>query len=308
MKRQVNSFMHYMKDNNPVMKGWFKIFFLLVIAATYTLVMTLLGTGEMKPDENLGEVIKPLENNHSHMAILSIQVLEPYLTLMMMLLIIKGSKSFFWWGLAGGSMLMISQLLVGLLMGVIKGAIFITLNFITYLKWGSQPTGPLIIKRADWKVWSMIGGILVIVTVVPGYILSPTANLAGEMTVGEDYLSYMDSLAFSLSVAMAVLNIGKYREARLMQLFNQVVTPVLFFMSGQYIYGVAGALFVGVTIAGASDWYIRARKTPEEQLLDEMDEVRPSKAILKYNNMWDAQRGTTINHHLLKERIKENSQ
>lgn len=305
MKRQVNSFMHYMKDNNPVMKGWFKIFFLLVIAATYTLLMTLLATNNMKPDESLGEVIKSLDENHSHMTIISIQVLEPYLTLMMMLLIIRGSKSFFWWGLAGGGMLMISQILVGLWMGVIKGGIFILLNFITYIKWGSQPNGPLVIKRANWKVWSMIVTIIVTITVVPGYVLSPTADIGGVMMAKKDYLSYADSLAFSLSIAMLILNIGKYREARLMQLFNQVVTPALFFMSGQYIYGVAGSLFVGVTIAGISDWYIRARKSPEEQLLNEMDEVRPSKGILKYNNMWDAQKGTTINHHLMKDFINK---
>lgn len=266
-KGKVDSFMHYMKDNNPVMKGWFKIAFLMVIASVYMVLMILLGTGTMEADPDLGAVIPGIEPAHSHMSIISIQVLEPYLTLMMFLLIIKGKKSFFWWGLAGGSMLMISQIMVGLWMGVIKGGVFIILNFITYLRWGNQPSGPLVVKKADWKLWTLMIVIITAVTVIPGYFLSPSAGYANEMFMSRnDFTSYLDSLAFALAIGMTLLNIGKFREARLFQLLNQFVTPTLFILSGQYIYAAAGIMFIGVSIAGMSDWYIRARKAPEEQI------------------------------------------
>lgn len=263
---RLESVMQYLAKTEFVQKRTFKTIFLVVIAAVYATMVGLLVTGVMTAGqgyESLAEAFH-MSEEHTQAIIISIQVFEPYLTLMMILLLIKGKRSFYWWGTAGGTMLMVSQIIVGLWMGVIKGAIFIAMNTITYLKWGSQPEGPLVVKKADSKVWIMIISAIALITILPGWGFN---NISSDSIfyVESAAMSYVDSLSFALAVSQLALNNSKYREARLLQVLGQFATPAIFIMSGQYIYAAAGILFLPATLSGLASWYIKARKPEEAQ-------------------------------------------
>lgn len=241
-----NSTTKFFYQNDPVQKKSFRIFHVCSITITYIVVLSLIIVDKISSPIYEGN--KTLE-----LIMTSVQFLEPLFTITSILLIFKGNKNFYFYTLFGQAIILVTQGIQGLWMGVIRSGIQILVATVTYITWGKQ-RGKLEIKKATLPVWSMIIAGFLVVALLPGFLIQ---NFA-KGTVFEPpnvWLGWLDSITFSLTMISIVLNIKKYREARLVQFVAGFFWPVILFTSEIWIFAINSLFFFVVSVAGLGSWY-----------------------------------------------------
>lgn len=249
IKKGWNSTIKSFSDDNPTQTRGFRLLHFLTITITFIVVMSLIGVGILSAPMYEG-------NRSMELIMTSIQYFEPLFAITALLLLIKGKRSFYWYAMSGISIVLVTQVIQGMWMGVIRAGIQLIVYTITYIRWGKD-TGGLVVQKASWRVWIFIVLGFTSVAIIPGILIQQFAG-GTIFEPPSTWHGWLDSITFSFTMMSLILNIRKYREARLLQFVSVFFWPVILFSSQIWLFAVNSLFFSVVGFAGFADWWYRS--------------------------------------------------
>lgn len=254
----INNSFKYLSEKKPTNSLAFRILHMTSIAAVSITVITLMALGIMSGTAAYeGNINLEISMN-------ALQSIEPILTITAMLMMFKGKRNFYWIYMGAQFIITTTAVFQSMWMGVIRSVIIMATTTFTYIKWGNDIGGEIVIKKANTRVWMWIAIGLITLAVVPGITLQfiPADSFIKPQTL---LMGWLDSVTFAGTLVSLVLTTYKYREARLISFFVAFFWPVMFFSTGVWLFATNSIFFWFVSLVGLAQWWHRSQFSPEEQ-------------------------------------------